>query len=103
MPAGARFGGREALAFGGIERSAPWRSCFQIGVSWEADPHNGVALGVGGRELVALSLGCRSCPMLTNEQDASSFADRRGVGAVIISVMLTISIVASIYICFVPR
>ena len=41
--------------------------------------------------------------MLTNEQDASSFADRRGVGAVIISVMLTISIVASIYIFFVPR
>ena len=41
--------------------------------------------------------------MLMNEQDTSGFADRRGVGAVIISVMLTISIVASIYICFVPR
>ena len=66
-------------------------------------PHNRVALGVGGRELVALSLGCRSCRILMNEQDTSSFADRRGVGAVIISVMLTISIVASIYICFVAR
>jgi hypothetical protein len=41
--------------------------------------------------------------MLMNEQGKSSFADRPGVGAIIISVMLTISIVASIYICFVTR
>ena len=41
--------------------------------------------------------------MLMNEQDMSSFADRQSVSAMIISVMLTISIVASIYICFVAR
>ncbi len=41
--------------------------------------------------------------MLTNEQGTSSFADRQSVNALIISVMLTISIVASIYICFVAR
>jgi len=45
----------------------------------------------------------RSFPMTMDEQGTSSFADRPGVGAVIISVMLTISIVASIYICFVAR
>jgi hypothetical protein len=41
--------------------------------------------------------------MLMNENDAWSFADRHSVSAVIISVVLTISIVASIYICFVAR
>jgi len=41
--------------------------------------------------------------MLMNEQGTSSFADRPCVGAVIISVMLTVSIVASIYIGFVAR
>jgi hypothetical protein len=41
--------------------------------------------------------------MWLNEQDTWSFADRPSVSAVIISVMLTISIVASIYICFVAR
>ncbi len=38
-----------------------------------------------------------------NEQGASSVLDRQSAGAMIISVMLTISIVASIYICFVAR
>jgi hypothetical protein len=42
-------------------------------------------------------------PMLMNEKDIWSFADRQSVSAVIISVVLTISIVASIYICFVAR
>jgi len=41
--------------------------------------------------------------MSMDELDTSSFADRQSVGAVIISVMLTISIVASIYICLVAQ
>ena len=41
--------------------------------------------------------------MATDEQSASSFVDRPALGALVISAMLTISIVASIYICFLAR
>jgi hypothetical protein len=41
--------------------------------------------------------------MAAGEQGATSFLDRAGFGALFISAMLTISVVGSIYICFLAR
>lgn len=41
--------------------------------------------------------------MAMDEQSTSEFEDRSPLGALLISAVLTISVVASIYICFLAR